>query len=80
MALLGYFFEKPAVLFAEIGFQHIAGSVPRDGLEQAFASVRQKRDYARYLFWFLKLNSLNAGNEAFEESLLAKFREHGWPI
>jgi hypothetical protein len=54
--------------------------VPRDGLEGAFASVRQKRDYARYLFWFLELNSLNAGNEAFEEGLLAKFREHGWPI
>jgi hypothetical protein len=80
VALLGYFFEKPAVLFAEIDFQHIAGSVPRDGLAEAFASVRQKRDFARYLFWFLKLNSLNAGNEAFEESLLAKFREHGWPI
>ncbi|HSG36623.1 MAG TPA: hypothetical protein VLA27_04215 [Paracoccaceae bacterium] len=80
VALLGYFFEKPAVLFAEIDFQHIAGSVPRDGLEQAFASVGQKRDYARYLYWFLKLNSLNAGNEAFEENLLTKFRQHGWPI
>ena len=80
VALMGYFFEKPAVLFAEIDFQHIAGSVPRDGIDGAFARVKEKPDFSRYLYWFLKLNSLNAGHEDFEENILAKFRQHGWPI
>ena len=42
--------------------------------------MNNKRDHTRYIYWFLKLNSPNAGNEALDESLLAKFSEHGWPI
>lgn len=80
VALLGYFFEKPAVLFATIDFQHIAGSVPRDGIEAAFAHVTERPDFARYLYWYLKLNSLNAGAPEFEDEVLATFRAHGWPI
>jgi hypothetical protein len=80
VALMGYFFSKPAVLFADIDFHHIAGSVPRDGVDAAFERLQRPPDFARYLCWFLKLNALNAGHEDFETSLLAKLREHGWPI
>jgi len=80
VALMGYFFSKPAVLFADIDFHHIAGSVPRDGVDAAFERLQHPPDFARYLYWFLKLNSLNASHEDFETNLLAKLREHGWPI
>ena len=40
VAFNGYFFHKPAVLFAEIDFHHIAASVPRLGVAAAFRAVR----------------------------------------
>ncbi|MBS8224880.1 hypothetical protein [Vannielia litorea] len=80
LAFKGYFLEKPAVLFAEIDFWHIAGSVPHHGLEAAFEHVKQQPDYARYLHWFLTSDTVNAGQEAFEETLPEKLRSHGWNI
>lgn len=80
LALEGFFFRKPALLFGLSDFHHIAGSVPRDGIEAAFARLDETPPVSRYLYWFLQLNALNAGRPEFEEQLQAQLRACGWPI
>ncbi|MCT2539747.1 hypothetical protein [Sedimentimonas flavescens] len=80
LAFEGYFHRKPAVLFARIDFHHIAGSVPRDGIDVAFASLKTRSEFDRYLFWFLQKRALNAGRPEFEAALLGHLRKRGWPI
>jgi hypothetical protein len=79
IALTGYFAGKTAVLFAGIDFHHIAGSVPRDGLAEAFATVRAPLpDFAAYLWWFFKAHCINGGAPEAEAQIRARFRRHGW--
>ncbi|OOY22904.1 hypothetical protein BMI91_15680 [Thioclava sediminum] len=80
LALEGFFLRKPAILFGLSDFHHIAGSVPREGIEAAFAKLRETPPVARYLYWFLQLQSLNAGRPEFEDRLRARLRHFGWPI
>lgn len=80
LALEGYFLRKPAILFAKSEFHHIAGSVSRDGLEAAFQYRDRTPPVARYLYWLLQLNALNAGRPEFEERLRAHLKNFGWPI
>ena len=81
VAVTGYFAAKPAVLFARIDFHHIAGSVPRQGVEVAFAQMRQPApDFARYLYWFLELNSVRTWDTAAQERVRSRLRHFGWPI
>lgn len=80
LALSGYFAGKPAVLFADVDFHHLGGSVRRDGVEGAFARARGELPYARYLFWFFRQNALNGGSDDVGDKILARFRDHGWPI
>ena len=81
VALTGFFAEKPAVLFAEIDFHHIGGSVMRDGVAAAFEQVRGPApDFARYLFWFFRMNCINAGAEDAEDQIRARMRARGWPV
>lgn len=80
LALSGYFADKPSVLFADIDFHHLGGSVRRDGVERAFAKVSEDLPYARYLFWFFRQNALNGGSDDVGDRILVRLREHGWPI
>lgn len=81
VALHGYFAGKPAVLFAESDFHHIAGSVPRDGLDAAFAALdAPPPDFARYLCWFFRRQAINGGAPDCEDQILARLRRHGWPV
>jgi hypothetical protein len=80
VALTGFFAGKPAVLFAQIDFHHISGSVPREGLDRAFARLDETPDYAGYLFWFLRHHSINGGAEEAGAQIVARFRTFGWPI
>jgi hypothetical protein len=81
LALTGFFAEKPAVLFAEIDFHHIAGSVPKLGLAPAFDRLgAQSPDFAAYLFWFFRLNCINGGAPEAEGQILARLRAHDWPL
>lgn len=80
MAFHGYFARKPAVLFGQIDFHHIAGSVPRDGLKRAFAKVKTPRPFASYLHWFLREQAISAWAEDCGDQIIARFRAHGWPI
>lgn len=80
VALTGYFAKKPAVVFAGIDFHHIAGSVPRDGVEAAFAMARAARGFVPYLYWFFRLNTINGGAAEAETQILTRLRRHGWPV
>jgi len=82
VALAGFFFRKPAVLFAQIDFHHIAGNVPRDGEDRAFATWRNDAEYEAYIWWFLQHMSINAGRppEEVTEKIASVLWNHGWPV
>jgi hypothetical protein len=81
VAVTGYFAGKQAVLFAQIDFHHIAGSVPRDGIDAAFARMRQPPpDFARYLYWLLELNAIRTWDPAAQDKIRARLAHFGWPI
>ena len=81
MALTGFFAEKPAVLFAQADFHHIAGSVPRDGVERAFAKARGPAPaYAEYLFWFFKRNAITSWDDNVRNRIHDRLLQHGWPV
>jgi len=80
VAVLGFLLEKPAVVFSQIDFHHIAGSVPRDGLDTAFAALDAKPDFARYLFWFFQMQALNIWRPEFPERLIERLQSHGWDV
>lgn len=81
VAFNGYFFGKPAVLFARVDFHHIAASVPHMGVAAAFRAARNAApDYDRYLKWFLADNAIAAGSPRAEEQILAALARGGWQI
>lgn len=79
VALTGYFLRKPAVLFAGVDFHHIAGSVPREGVERAFQKAEGTLpDHERYLYWFFQLQTINGAAPEAEAQIMARFARHGW--
>lgn len=81
VALSGYFFHKPAVLFARIDFHHIAADAGRMGTEAAFWAVtRNSPDFDSYLYWFLKLTAINGGSDLAERQILDTVRRRGWQV
>lgn len=81
VALTGYFFHKPAVLFGRIDFHHIASNVHELGVKEAFRQVKNASpDYDSYLFWFLQKMSINAGRDDVESRILETVRARGWQV
>jgi len=81
IAIQGFLLHKPAVLFGEIDFHHIAGSVPNLGLDDAFVAATQAdRLFDRYLYWFLETMSLNLARNDAQQQILQRLRQHGWPV
>lgn len=81
VAFTGYLLHRPALLFAEIDFHHIAASVPRDGLRVALREApRARPDFDSYLFWFLRHQAINAFAEDTEAQIIAALARHGWPV
>lgn len=79
VAFSGYFFRKPAVLFSKIDFHHIAARVDNLGVVGAFEEIESARpDYARYLFWFLRLNAIGAGQPDAQARILQSARQADW--
>ena len=80
VAFNGYFIGKPAVLFADIDFHHIALDA-RSNPKAAFLSLATHApDYDRYLFWFWQMMSINAGRPEAEQSIRKSLQRAGWPI
>ncbi len=79
-AFSGFFFAKPAVLFAQIDFHHIAANVDVLGVKGAFDNVRDMEpDYAGYIHWFWQEMSINAGRPEASDRIRAAFARAGWP-
>lgn len=81
VAFNGYFFRKPAILFAKIDFHHIALNVTELGVAGAFAALPDHRpDYDAYLTWFWQQQSINAGRPEAEAQILSALRRGGWAL
>jgi len=80
-ALSGFFFDKPAVLFAKIDFHHAMPQVADLGVDEAF---RQAEDaptpFAQYLYWFIERNAIKADRPDAPERIVETCRRHGWQI
>ncbi len=80
-AFSGFFFGKPAVLFARIDFHHIAANVATLGVKRAFERIRDMEpDYAGYIHWFWQEMSINAGRPEAGARIRAALTRAGWPI
>ena len=81
VALSGYFLGKPAVLFAQIDFPHIAANVSEMGAEAAIqAAPDLQPDFDGYLHWFLKETAINGGAPDAPAQIIASVRRHGWDV
>lgn len=81
VAFDGYILGKPAVLFGQIDFHHIGLNVAELGAGAALAAAESHApDYARYLWWFLQEQAINASRPEAPERILAAMRKGGWPI
>lgn len=79
LAFKGFLLDKPAMLWAQIDWHHVAASVPRDGMERAFAEAGRRHDYGRYLFWYLRRQSLWAWEDN-PKAIRNRLRDLGWPV
>lgn len=80
-AFNGFFFGKPALLFAGIDFHHIAVKADMDDLQTSFDRVAgHAPDYAAYVWWFWQSQSINAGKDDARDKIAARLRRFGWPI
>lgn len=81
VGFLGYFFDKPLILFGQIDFYHIALNVHDMGVAAAFDAVEDHApDYAAYLHWFLQENAINAGRPEAHATIREVLANHGWPV
>ena len=81
VALAGYFYHKPAVLFARIDFHHIAANVADLGTAEAIrAAPGLQPEYDKYLCWFLRHTAINGGSDKAEAQILDAVRQHGWNL
>jgi hypothetical protein len=81
-ALSGFFFGKPAMLFAESDFHHQMPRVSELGVNEAWRRLeRAEPDYAKYLYWFIYLNAIKADEEGVaERRILDTCAQYGWQI
>lgn len=80
-AFFGYFFAKPAVLFGQIDFHHIAANVIQDGAAAALEmGPHLQPDFAGYVHWFWQQMSINGGLDTAEEKIRNRLKAAGWPV
>lgn len=80
-ALSGFFFRKPAILFAKTDFHHAMAQVARLGVDEAWHRVENANPpYARYMHWFLQMNAIKADEADAEKKIVETCRKHGWPV
>ncbi len=81
VALSGFFFHKPAILFAQIDFHHIGLNVADIGVAQAFERITTHHpDFDAYLYWFIQLNAIKADEEDAEAEIIKAAQRCGWPV
>ncbi len=81
VGFMGYFFDKPLILFGKADFHHIARNVDSLSVRDAFEGIMDHRPgYAAYLFWFLQEQAINAGRAEVTGKIRKVLRAHGWPV
>lgn len=81
VAFHGLFFRKPAVLFADADFHHIARKVDLKNPSEAFRDVTgHEAEYSKFLYWFLKMNTINGGRDTAPLQILDRLGKLGWPL
>ena len=81
VAMDGYILGKPAVLFGQSDFHHIALNVAELGSSEALSRAPEHRpDYAGYLDWFLRQSSLDMMASDADARLLVAMKKGGWPV
>lgn len=81
VAFDGLMLGKPAVLFGQSDFHHIALSVAELGADQALALAPDHRpDFTGYIWWFLRHMSVNATAQDAHAQIRAAMKRGGWPI
>ena len=77
----GYILGKPAVLFGQSDFHHIALNVADLGADGALTRAADHcPDFAAYLDWFLRRESLDMMAQDADARLMAAMKEGGWPV
>lgn len=80
-AFFGYFFRKPAMLFAKIDFHHIAIRADLTRLSSCFRRVATHAPaFDNYVWWFWQDQSINAGRDDAASNIEARLRRFGWPM
>ncbi|WP_415405107.1 hypothetical protein [Tateyamaria sp. SN3-11] len=78
VAFDGMFFGKPAVLFGQTDFHHMARNGQYPG---AFENVADHvLDYAKYVWWVWQHMAINAGHDSAGAKIAAKLSAAGWPV
>ncbi|MDF3605195.1 hypothetical protein PE067_02870 [Paracoccus sp. DMF-8] len=81
VAFDGLILGKPAVLFGQSDFHHIALNVADLGAEQALRIAADSRpDHIRYIYWFLRIMAVNATAGDARGQIRAAMKRGGWPI
>ncbi|MDO5632345.1 MAG: hypothetical protein Q4G22_10960 [Paracoccus sp. (in: a-proteobacteria)] len=81
VAFDGLILGKPAVLFAQVDFHHIALNTADLGVAQALDRAADHRPpFARYLDWFLRRQSLDMMADDVQARILSALRRGGVPI
>ncbi|MDO5642312.1 MAG: hypothetical protein Q4G26_08015 [Paracoccus sp. (in: a-proteobacteria)] len=81
VAMDAYLLARPVVLFAQIDFHHIALNVAQMGVENALnAAPGHKAHYAKYLYWRLREQAIDAMAANAEIRILGALKKGGWPI
>lgn len=81
VALEGFLHRKPAVLFGQADFHHIAGRVNavEDFSAVLAAQMQRKRGYAQYMAWYFLRHCLRLGSPGLQAALWLRFAAAGFP-
>ncbi|MGA0616435.1 hypothetical protein [Paracoccus sp. KR1-242] len=81
VAFDGFLLGKPAVLFGQIDFHHIALNVADLGPNAALAAADSHApEFDRYIYWFLQEKAINATLPDAGSRILAAMKRGGWSI
>lgn len=81
VAFDGLLLGKPAVLFGQSDFHHIALNAADLGAEEALDRARSHhRNFGSYIFWFLREMAINATAPDAQGQIIRAMQRGGWPI
>ncbi|SMX39506.1 hypothetical protein [Maliponia aquimaris] len=81
VALAGYFLQKPAVLFGQVDFHHIAARVHDQGIAEAvICAPEMTPDFAAYLWGFFRDMAIDDSRPDATHRIATALARGGWPV